>query len=181
VAALNAPAPPTSTGGAPITDRQAYIRKRHAEGASLNTILAELDKGQTTQKATTTTPGTTTMVKGPASANTIPGGVRDKQGRGLTPATPQNYTPIEPAPGTSVIPKGSSLKDTIRGINMKERMNATGPTNIASISPTINVGGSNAQPSEIRGAVTKAMAMSTAEMLTQLKAARSAEQRLGYT
>ena len=38
-----------------------------------------------------------------------------------------------PAPAT--IPAGSSLKDIFKGIDMRQRMSATGPTNVAMTSP----------------------------------------------
>jgi hypothetical protein len=66
-------------------------------------------------------------------------------------------------------------------MNMRERMSATGPTNVAAVSPVINFNGSTAaQPEAIGQKVVGAMRMSTKEMLASIKAARAEEARLGY-
>ena len=114
----------------------------------------------------------TKMIKGPAEANTIPGGVRDAQGKGITPATPSNYTPIQPA--------GASLRQMLQPINMRGRTEGASSTNIAAISPVLNFNGGTGEPSAIGAQVVSAMQSSTKAMLAQLKAARAEEARLGY-
>jgi hypothetical protein len=79
------------------------------------------------------------------------------------------------------VPTGSSLKDIIKDINMKQRMEgSTGGTNVAS-NPTINVHGVPAgQEGAVASAVTKTMRQSSREFLASYKKARSDDQRLGY-
>jgi hypothetical protein len=83
-------------------------------------------------------------------------------------------------PKTPLVPTGSSLKDTIKGINMRQRMEATGPTNVA-MNPTITINGVEAGKEQaVADAVKNAMQDPTQNLLAQLKKARNQEARLGY-
>jgi hypothetical protein len=75
---------------------------------------------------------------------------------------------------------GSSLKHTIKDINMRQRMEATDPTNVA-MNPTITINGvPTGQQGAVAREVQRALKDPIRTMLAQLKTARAAEARLGY-
>ena len=86
----------------------------------------------------------------------------------------------QPAPVPPGGPAGSSLKHMIKGMSMKQRMEGSGGTNVASLAPNITINATSAQPEAIAQRVRSAMRDSTAEFLAAAKRARSHENRLGY-
>jgi hypothetical protein len=81
-----------------------------------------------------------------------------------------------------LVPAGSKLKDMIKDINIKQRVEgATGGTNVA-MNPTINVhAATDEQGRAIGRSVERAMQDPTKQLLAQLREARNQESRLGYT
>ena len=83
-------------------------------------------------------------------------------------------------PKAPLVPTGSSLKDTIKGINMRQRMEATGPTNVTMTAP-INIHGVSADKAgAVAQEVKAALQDPVRQLLDQIKAARNYESRLGY-
>jgi hypothetical protein len=79
-----------------------------------------------------------------------------------------------PAPGTS-------MRDTIKDLNMPRRMEGTGNTSIAGINPTININGTPVgKEGAVSREVVKAMRFSTKEVLAMFKAAKAHEDRLTF-
>jgi hypothetical protein len=80
-----------------------------------------------------------------------------------------------------LVPTGSSLKDTIKDINMRERMQgATSPMLTMNSPITVN-GVPTGREGAVGREVARALQDPTRMLLAQLKEARAAEQRLGYT
>jgi len=84
-------------------------------------------------------------------------------------------------PKTSMVPAGSSLKDVIKDMNIRQRVSgASGGTNVA-MNPTINVNGvAPGRESLMAKKTALAMRDPTAQLLTEIKRARAQENRLGY-
>ena len=115
----------------------------------------------------------TVMRKGPPEANTIPGGVQYK-GKGITPAPPTT---------SSMVPSGSSLKDMIKDMTIKQRMAGAFSGQSIAMNPINNITVNGVAPGrEALMAKRTALAMRDhdTELLRQLKSAKAQEQRLGY-
>jgi len=99
----------------------------------------------------------------------------------LVPDVPAPTTPGASGPGTSMVPAGSKLKDTIRAMNMKERMGGSGGTNVANINPTINVHGVAPGREQVAAqSVAKAIRDPIRAGIADLKKMQNYESRLGY-
>lgn len=94
---------------------------------------------------------------------------------------PATAPTISAGPTAPIVPTGSKLKDMIKGINIQQRVSgAESGTNVAS-NPVINIHGVNADRTGAVGQeVTRALQGHTRDFLTQIKQARSYEDRLGY-
>lgn len=98
-------------------------------------------------------------IKGPAAANTWPGGVKYK-GEGITP--------------------GAGVKQLLKGINMRGRMEGASPTSLA-MNSTINI--NNATPAEGQAqgrAVARALQDPTRQLLAELRKAQNYEDRTRF-
>jgi hypothetical protein len=82
----------------------------------------------------------------------------------------------------SGVPKGSSLKDVIKEMNFKQRMHGgTGGSNVANMSPTININGvAPGRESLMAKKTALAMRDPVDHFLHQIKEARASDMRTGY-
>src|SRR5258708_27461187 len=98
--------------------------------------------------------------------------------------TPKKEAPLAPGPlavpGTSAVPVGSSLKDVVKDINMKQRMNATGPTNVAMNAPITVNGVPTGKEYAVARATQRAIQRPIKQTLDQMKDAKKFEDRLTY-
>jgi hypothetical protein len=83
---------------------------------------------------------------------------------------------------SSLVPTGSRLKDVIKGMNMQQRMQGgIGGSNIANMSPTININGvAPGRESLMAKKTALAMRDPVDHFLHQIKEARASDMRTGY-
>jgi hypothetical protein len=148
--------------------RQEFTRRRHAEGAKVDEILAELDKqGGPQDKG------------GPTSNISRPGPQGDRQTGGTGERT---QTLMDSAMMRLPGGEGAKLRGMIKEMNIQQRTSgATGGQNVANMNAPITINGvAPGRESLMAKKAALALRDPIQEGLRQLRAMRQAEARLGY-